>query len=332
MAWAVQSSSELSWCTVTANLTRDSSIWLVILSWNDWNSTASALASVDEPELPSIRRLVVDNGSASPATSKVLALANEVLRNESNLGFARGINRGIRYAFLHGADTVVILNNDAHLYQDSLARLITGMRGADAGVASGLILRSADGPISYAGGRPQVLRASVTVPHRGQAVGDGVPPSRYTGFCTGAFMAISREAYEVVGALPEEYFFGMEEVDYSLAIRQAGLLLWYESSAVCVHRGRGSHPESMPRYVYSGYRNKIIFALKYQPIAIRHAWFVVFVLYSSLILPLLHNRRHRGTASHGRLGPLALRAAKDHVLGRPLDEAQILSVEGEVVS
>ena len=69
--------------------------------------------------------IVIDDGSSEPATLELLdAHAKSgtitLLRNETNLGFTRTVNRGM---LLHGDRDVVLLNSDTKVHRDWLDRL-----------------------------------------------------------------------------------------------------------------------------------------------------------------------------------------------------------------
>ena len=69
--------------------------------------------------------IVIDDGSSEPATLELLDAhaksgAITLLRNETNLGFTRTVNRGMR---LHDDRDVVLLNSDTKVHGDWLDRL-----------------------------------------------------------------------------------------------------------------------------------------------------------------------------------------------------------------
>jgi GT2 family glycosyltransferase len=92
-------------------------------------------------------------------------------------------------------------------------------------------------------------------------------------------MLIKREVLEKVGLLPEEYFFGMEEYDFSLTVKKAGYKLYYVPQFESYHWGDGSHSNYDPKYVYNNYRSKLIFQEKFLPKGVFPLWKLVFILY-----------------------------------------------------
>jgi GT2 family glycosyltransferase len=134
--------------------------------------------------------------------------------------------------------------------------------------------------IWYAGGSISFLRGKSIARGFGEVDTGQYDTTQEVGFATGGLMLIRRAVLEKVGLLPEEYFFGQEEWDYSVAVRRAGFKLLYVPACLVYHKGDGSHWNSDPRFVYNGYRQKFIFQQKYlNPVAWR-LWFVLFQLYS----------------------------------------------------
>ena len=83
----------------------------VVLNWNGGDDTVAALSS-----LSGIETICVDNGSVDGSDRRGRARRFpelELIRNDSNLGFAGGNNVGIERALERGADWVLLLNNDA---------------------------------------------------------------------------------------------------------------------------------------------------------------------------------------------------------------------------
>src|SRR5262249_52403172 len=99
------------------------------------------------------------------------------------------------------------------------------------------------------------------------------------GVSTGALMLIKRRVLEDVGLLPEEYFFGQEEWDYSLQVRRAGYKLYYVPEFITHHKADGSHRNLDPKYLYCGFRNRLIFQEKFLPSPLFRVWKAAYLVY-----------------------------------------------------
>src|SRR5262245_56539060 len=89
----------------------------VILNWNQPGMTVDcARSALSQKFSDGHTVLVIDNGSTREnceALRRNLPPGCEWIQNQSNLGFARGMNVGIRYAMRNGCEYVWALNNDA---------------------------------------------------------------------------------------------------------------------------------------------------------------------------------------------------------------------------
>jgi len=85
-------------------------LFAVVLNWNGGDDTPRALGSLE-----GIDTICVDNGSTDGSDGEVERRfpGVELVRLGENRGFAAGSNAGIRRALEHGADLVLLLNNDA---------------------------------------------------------------------------------------------------------------------------------------------------------------------------------------------------------------------------
>src|SRR6266550_5731603 len=102
-------------------------VWIVILNFNDAQSTASCISSLRRHlTLPELKVVVVDNGSD---TSRVSAVEQgyppvTLVWTGKNLGFAGGVNFALKRILAHGPKYVMLLNNDVIVTEDFLSPLL----------------------------------------------------------------------------------------------------------------------------------------------------------------------------------------------------------------
>jgi GT2 family glycosyltransferase len=232
-----------------------------------------------------MKTIVVDNGSTDGSAARLRPEFPrfQFILNDKNLGFAKGCNVGIQAA-LEDKDCayVLLLNNDSVVPPQFLEKAVDAAEANKRiGLVGGKILLSPESKeIWYAGGDVNIWLGRVNVYGVGEIDRGQYDKSGEIGFVTGALMLISREVLEKVGALPEEYFFGVEEQDYSLKVRQSGYKLYYVPEFVAYHSGDGSHWNWDPKFVYNGYRNKLIFQEKYFPRGLFPVWKIIFSIYA----------------------------------------------------
>jgi len=263
-------------------------VYVVILNWNKYHDTSECLQSLAEASYPNLKTIVVDNGSAD-GSGKSLADDFPDVRfifNDQNLGFSRACNIGMRAA-LDGQECrdLLLLNNDALVSPGFLEKPIqTAESRMDIGMVGGKIFHSPDSNVlAYAGGRVSRWRGQI-IPRGMSEVDEGkYDEPLEIGYIIGALMLIKREVLEKVGLLPEEYFFGIEDLDYSLTVQQKGYKLYYVPEFLAYHLGDGSHWNWDPKYVYNSYRGKLILLQKHLPPGLFPIWKILLKVYAKYV-------------------------------------------------
>jgi GT2 family glycosyltransferase len=239
--------------------------WSIVLSWNGREETLACLDALAAATGEEDAVIVVDNGSHDGSPEAVAAAHPEVtlLRNDRNLGFAGGNNVGIRHALEAGAQWVVLINNDAEVDPGALGALrAAAARHPGAGILAGkLFFREPAGRIWFAG-----QRFWPALGYSGRPRGYGKPDApEYraegpTERAAGAFMAISRAAIDAVGLLDEELFAYVEDVDWSLKVREAGFEVVLIPDAIARHGVSASTggERASTHALYYGVRNTVV--------------------------------------------------------------------------
>ena len=129
-------------------------IYVITLNWNRCADTLEFLASCSQLAKPNARFLVVDNGSTDGSPQEIAKRYPQVehIINDRNLGFAGGVNVGIRHALAQGADWICLANNDTQLAPDALSLLVEAASAADAALASPAIYYASDPQRIWAAG------------------------------------------------------------------------------------------------------------------------------------------------------------------------------------
>lgn len=164
--------------------------------------------------------------------------------SEANRGFAAGCNAGIKRALDAGADYVWLLNNDAIVQSDTLARLLAKVKNGIGAVGS--ILLNRDGSIQvWGGGRVGIGRSIVAK-----------SPGRLT-WLSACSLLLTREALERTHGFDEGFFMYWEDVDLSYRIRDAGLNLAVAEDAMVTHLG-GATARHAPRSLIRFFRKRTV--------------------------------------------------------------------------
>jgi N-acetylglucosaminyl-diphospho-decaprenol L-rhamnosyltransferase len=228
--------------------------------------TALARSKVDQAPLATV--VVVDNLSTDTSLADLGAcsLPLTILRNPVNRGFAAACKQG---AALGKGHLILFLNPDTQLAPDCLARLV---RRLDSDPTIGAV-----GPLllSFAG---HIQRTCTRLPRPldfvAMACGLHLLSPRFdirlsearhrvsgpVDHVIGACYLVRRELYERLGGFDERFFVYLEDLDLSWRIAQAGLRVWFEPEAVCLHQGGGSSRQvPVQRLVYS-LESRVVFA------------------------------------------------------------------------
>jgi hypothetical protein len=232
---------------------KPSSVWIVVLNWNNREDTLACLESLAAADLGGATVLVVDNGSRDGSVEAVRERFPQfrLLALGENRGFAGGNNAGIREALEAGAEGVLLLNNDTVVDPKFVFPLVQVFNdNPDAAAVSSAIHRL---------DHPEMLDVAHSIVdfRRREAVrilGVNAVPGLGHGFhvCTqievaiGCSMLMSAKALRDVGLFDEAYFAYHEDVDWSLRARKRGYRLFYEPWSRVFHRGSRSTRSLVP--------------------------------------------------------------------------------------
>jgi GT2 family glycosyltransferase len=98
-----------------------------------------------------------------------------------------------------------------------------------------------------------------------------------THFAYGAAMMISRDVYEKVGGLCEDYFAYYEELDWSNRIRENGYKIICNTEALVYHKGSMSTAKNTPFKTFLLTRNRMLY-MKRNSYGINYFLFVLYFL------------------------------------------------------
>jgi N-acetylglucosaminyl-diphospho-decaprenol L-rhamnosyltransferase len=188
--------------------------------------------------------LVVDNGSSDGTAEFAESYGGCRVIRSSNVGYAGGINLGVRMTQQSAA--ILVLNADVRLHEGSVPFLMKALQEPGVGIVAPQV-RSPTGQVEPSLRRaPSLLRAiglnRTRIPIFSEYI---TKPSEYSSprnveWALGAVLLMSRSCYEMLGGWDESFFLYSEETDFSLRARDAGLLTRYEPDAVAVHIGGAS--------------------------------------------------------------------------------------------
>lgn len=212
-------------------------IWVVIPNWNGADYILDCLKSLHAQTQKHIV-VVVDNGSVDNSVDLIEKSYPQtvILRNKTNLGFAGGVNVGLKHAIKNGAEYVALFNNDAVADKNWLEYLVkTALANKEAGIITGKFLQS-DGNTFDSTGECYSIWGVPSARDRGLADKGQRENEEFVFGATGGASLYRVSALNEVGLFDENYFAYYEDVDISFRAQQAGWRVMYQPKAVAYHK------------------------------------------------------------------------------------------------
>jgi GT2 family glycosyltransferase len=222
---------------------------IVVLTHNTCNLVVQCLENFyDQAVRLGWQVIVVDNGSVDGTAHEITRKfpAVKLIRSERNLGFAGGINLGLRQAT---GQVIVLMNSDVLASAETLEAAAKALLAQPGVGALSPLLRAPNGkPQAFAFGEDQtpgyLLRRGLKAllglgPMHRWDVGHPLEVDWVSGAC----MLVRREVVEQVGLLDERFFLYFEDNDWCLRMRRAGWRILYDPRFEVVHLGGASLPQ-----------------------------------------------------------------------------------------
>ncbi len=220
------------------------SLSIVIVEFNRLDEVSQSVEAIRR-HLSGSYEIIVSSNSCydSAARERIVRKYTQAtwVFNERNGGFAYAMNEGLRRA---KGDYLVIMNSDCILNSD-LDGMVAFMKSHPDIGAIAPQMRDVEGNIQ------DTARPYVSLPrflfrqlrrvlgHKNSILNPGMDYSRVqtVDWFIGAFIMVSRAAYEKTGGLDDGYFMYAEDLDWCSRIRQQGLELVYYPKTTITYKG-----------------------------------------------------------------------------------------------
>lgn len=251
-------------------------VFIIILNWNGCNDTIECIESLKSVDYRNFAVVVVDNASSDDSIDIIPRKYRDVafIEMKKNTGFAGGNNTGIKYALEHGADYILLLNNDTTVEPNFLTELV---KAAEADKKSGILgpkiyFHSEPAKIWFAGGKLNWLMTKGTHVDYLKIDNKEMPPEkpRQTEYITGCCLLIKKEVVKKIGLMSEDYFLYYEDADWCLRARKAGWQIIFVPSAAIFHKHSRSAGEHSFPYIYYHSRNGLILGSRFGAVTLTY--------------------------------------------------------------
>ncbi|MBN2884517.1 glycosyltransferase family 2 protein [Patescibacteria group bacterium] len=211
-------------------------ITAIILNYKNYQDVFNCILSLKKQILNQEQKLdilIIDNGSQDDNTHKLKKKFPQYsyIFNPTNLGFARGVNQGIEFTRAD-SDYFLLVNNDAELAPNCLAKLIKESRG-EALAGPAICYKNKPDVIWQAGGFFSQLRMNIINPFKNKHYSS--QGTQTADFLSGCVLLIPKKIIQRLGLFDEKFFFYGEDLDYCLRSKQAGINCLYCAEARAWH-------------------------------------------------------------------------------------------------
>lgn len=214
-------------------------LYIVTLNFNLWSETIACIDSVLSTGVNRNHIVIVDNGSTDESVCKFrehYGSSIKIICNHENLGFAAGMNFGIRWALENNAMSVLILNNDTVIESDMVNHLLNA---ANQMKTTGILA-----PAIYYYDDPGKIWRLGDIRYHWLPMPLQLKKKKYweqrtpfqVDYVTGCGMLVKREVFEDIGLFDDRYFMYFEDADFCRRAVDRNYSVWCVPEAKMWHK------------------------------------------------------------------------------------------------
>lgn len=195
--------------------------------------------------------IVIDNNSSDRTIETIRKYSPKIkiINNKKNLGFARGVNIGIKNT---QGKYILLINPDSKTCPKAVENVVTCLTTNDADIAGAKLIRNNEVHGSFVR-KPNLLTGIFDYTNLRKIIpGDYFHKKHYyleqkfpkktkeVDAISGAFMLIKRDVFKRIGYFDENFFMYLEDIDFCTRAKQAGFKIIFCPNAVVYHHGGAS--------------------------------------------------------------------------------------------
>jgi len=236
----------------------------VIVNWNGRQVLGRCLSTLAASTCQGLTVVVVDNASSDGSQEIVRRSFPTALliENRRNLGYAGGVNAGLKHALAEGGEYALLLNNDTEIAPDAVSLLLEAMeKRPKAAIAGPMIyyydppdvIWSLGGRISYWSG--DIRHVAIREHDEGR-----YRTVREADYVTGCAMLVRLAAVREIGLMDEGYWMYNEDTDWCVRATDRGHAVIVVPDAKVWHKVSMSSGGGLTAYkVYHRLRSTLLF-------------------------------------------------------------------------
>jgi len=255
---------------------RQPQVLISVLNWNNAADTINCVRSIQKQDYKDYSIVVIDNASVDNSLFVLRKELSgiELIASKVNHGYAGGNRLGWEWGKDKGFELFWIVNNDAEVKPDCLAKLVEAYLKYGNNLYGGISLEPDNETISFAGGfefdHSKTIDFKTYNKYSGKKISElkeGLT-LREVGDVNGANMLIPAEIIKKYGYLDTRFFMYAEELDYCFKLRRDhNISSFLVPGAIVIHNASASFkksPELKFIGIYYSFRNWHFFQLNHQ--------------------------------------------------------------------
>lgn len=216
----------------------------------------SLFAEFDEDlKSKKIEIVVVDNKSTDDTVKKVKKIGGNKIRlieNDTNEGFAKGINLGVKNST---GEFVLTINPDAEFKSGDIFKALSLFEDKKVGVVGGKMVDKNGDSEKSAGRFIKTAETFLLSVGLDEVFRVRVSPEKISevDFVSGGFMLVSRKLFEENNGFDENFFMYIEDMEFCYRLKKSGYKVIFDPSIVIQHEGQGSSSRGFAvKNIFSG--------------------------------------------------------------------------------
>lgn len=264
-------------------------ICAIILNWNNYPNTRDCIESLRRSSCELSMIILIDNNSQDDSLNKLKRdySDNEKIaffKNDHNMGFAKGVNVGIKRALEEGVEFIILVNNDAVLDENCIAILTRELNSRNKSGLAGPLINYYYTPkkIWQAGGRFSKIKSGLVIPYKNKSDRYIDFDTKEVSFLSGCVLMIKRELLDTIGLFDENFFFYGEDLDLCLRTASSGYKILFVPQAKALHKVTNIAKDRTSEFVMYNLAKSTIICIKkhFSKAYLYYALFMQITVYS----------------------------------------------------